>query len=168
MPSGTTTPPSPTERSEPAFDTATDRCHPMCERDLRRARLRRVLAVVLTEVRRLQDAEIGRRIVDRVRHDRSPVIAIVGPAGRRSSATGELMWLPEIAQLLRDELGEAAARVSTEVFEDDEALVGLVPGIGRRNTHTTAKARGLLGWTPRPGREAVLDSARSLVAFGAV
>ena len=80
-------------------------------------------------------------------------------AGERFLATGELMWLPEIAQLLRDELGEAAARVSTEVFEDDEALVGLVPGIGRRNTHTTAKARDLLGWTPRPGREAVLDCA---------
>ncbi len=89
-------------------------------------------------------------------------------AGERFLATGELLWLPEIAQLLRDHLGDDAARVSTEVFEDDEALVDLVPGIGRRNTHTTAKARAILGWSPRPARDAVLDCARSLVAHGAV
>jgi nucleoside-diphosphate-sugar epimerase len=87
-------------------------------------------------------------------------------AGERFLATGELLWLPDIAQLLRARLGEDAARVSTEVFEDDEALVGLVPGIGRRNTHTTAKARRVLGWSPRPAVDAVLDCARSLIAHG--
>jgi nucleoside-diphosphate-sugar epimerase len=89
-------------------------------------------------------------------------------AGERFLATGELLWLPEIARLLRDQLGEDAARVSTEVFEDDDALVDLVPGIGRRNVHTTAKARTVLGWSPRPAVEAVLACARSLIKLGAV
>jgi nucleoside-diphosphate-sugar epimerase len=86
--------------------------------------------------------------------------------GERFLVTGELLWLPDIAHLLRERLGVVAARVSTDVFDDDEALVDLVPGIGRRNTHTTAKARRVLGWTPRPAVDAVLDCARSLIAFG--
>ena len=42
------------------------------------------------------------------------------------------------------------------------------PALGRRNRHTTEKARLVLGWKPGPARETVLDCARSLIAHGAV
>jgi nucleoside-diphosphate-sugar epimerase len=94
-------------------------------------------------------------------------MTVAAAGGERFLATGEVLWLPDIARLLRERLGAGAARVATDVFEDDEALVELVPGIGRRNIHTTAKAHRVLGWTPRPAVDAVLDCARSLIAFGA-
>jgi dihydroflavonol-4-reductase len=89
-------------------------------------------------------------------------------AGERFLATGELLWLPDIAQILVEHLGPDAARVSTEEIAD-EALAGLhVPGLGRRNTHTTAKAQELLAWSPRPAVDTVLDCAQSLLAHGVV
>jgi dihydroflavonol-4-reductase len=98
-------------------------------------------------------------------------------AGQRFLATGELMWMPDIARLLRAQLGADAAKVPTKSVPDAVVrllarrrpeLRGIVPGLGRRNRHTTAKAQRLLGWTPRPGGEAVVVCARSLIAHEAV
>jgi nucleoside-diphosphate-sugar epimerase len=50
----------------------------------------------------------------------------------------------------------------------DRSLREITPALGRRNRHTTEKARRVLGWAPRPARETVLDCARSLIAHGAV
>jgi dihydroflavonol-4-reductase len=50
----------------------------------------------------------------------------------------------------------------------DRSLRDITPALGRRNRHTTEKARRVLGWKPRPARETVLDCARSLIAHGAV
>lgn len=96
-------------------------------------------------------------------------------AGERFLATGDLMWMPDIARLLRGELGTDADRVPTETVDDDVVrelaktipeLRGILPGLGRRNVHTTDKARRRLGWAPRPASTAVLDCARSLIAHG--
>jgi dihydroflavonol-4-reductase len=95
--------------------------------------------------------------------------------GQRFLATGELVWMPDVARLLRDELGEAAARVPTKSVPDAivrmlarrrPELRGVLPGLGRRNQHSTAKAQQMLAWQPRPAREAVLDCARSLISHG--
>jgi len=48
----------------------------------------------------------------------------------------------------------------------DLSLREITPALGRRNRHTTEKARRVLGWEPRPARETVLDCARSLIAHG--
>ena len=46
----------------------------------------------------------------------------------------------------------------------DRSLREITPALGRRNRHTSEKARSVLGWAPRPARETVLDCARSLIA----
>jgi dihydroflavonol-4-reductase len=99
-------------------------------------------------------------------------------AGQRFLATGEFMWMAEMARVLRDGLGADGRRVSTRQVPDvvvrfaarfaDRSLREITPALGRRNRHTTEKARRLLGWSPRPARETVLDCARSLIAHGAV
>ena len=50
----------------------------------------------------------------------------------------------------------------------DRSLQAITVSLGRRNRHSTEKARTLLGWQPRPAREEVLDCADSLIAHGAV
>jgi dihydroflavonol-4-reductase len=99
-------------------------------------------------------------------------------AGQRFLATGEFMWMAEMARVLRDGLGADGRRVPTRPVPDavvrfaarftDRSLREITPALGRRNRHTTEKARRLLGWSPRPARETVLDCARSLIAHGAV
>ncbi|WP_262056608.1 NAD-dependent epimerase/dehydratase family protein [Streptomyces sp. STR69] len=99
-------------------------------------------------------------------------------AGQRFLATGEFVWMADIARTLRDGLGEHGRTVSTRRLPDfavrlaarfrDPSLREITPALGRRNRHSTEKARRVLGWEPRPAREAVLDCARSLIAHGAV
>ena len=99
-------------------------------------------------------------------------------AGERFLATGELMSMREIAAVLRDGLGGRAAHVPTREVPDivvrfaarflDPSLRSVLPGLGRRNRHSTQKARNLLGWQPRPAAETILDCARSLVGHGLV
>ena len=80
-------------------------------------------------------------------------------AGERFLATGEFMWMGDIARVLRANLGDDASKVPTEEIPDDviralaessAELRGIMPGLGRKNRHTTAKAEAVLGWTPRP------------------
>ncbi|MFJ4783757.1 NAD-dependent epimerase/dehydratase family protein [Streptomyces sp. NPDC088794] len=98
-------------------------------------------------------------------------------AGERFLATGEFMWMADIAEALRDELGSAAAEVTTLQLDDeavrkaaetDSSMREILPGLGRRSLHRTDKARRVLGWQPRSGREAVINCARSLIAHGVV
>ncbi|KIF76918.1 epimerase [Streptomyces sp. 150FB] len=99
-------------------------------------------------------------------------------AGQRFLATGEFTWMSEMARTLRDGLGADGRKVSTRQIPDiavrfaarfrDPSLREIAPALGRRNRHSTEKARRVLGWEPRPARETVLDCARSLIAHGAV
>ena len=106
--------------------------------------------------------------------------ALTSPAaaGQRFLATGEFMWMADMARILRDGLGEHGRRVSTRRIPDlvvrlmarfrDPSLREITPALGRRNRHSTEKARTVLGWQPRPARQTVLDCAESLIAHGAV
>jgi nucleoside-diphosphate-sugar epimerase len=98
--------------------------------------------------------------------------------GQRFLATGEFIWMAEMAHALREELGPEGSRVSTRPVPDfvvrllarfkDPSLREITPALGRRNRHSTEKARRVLGWQPRPARRTVVDCARSLIAHGAV
>ena len=99
-------------------------------------------------------------------------------AGQRFLATGEFIPMAEMARVLREGLGADGRAVPTRQVPDvvvrfaarflDRSLREITPALGRRNRHTTEKARRVLGWAPRPARETVLDCARSLIAHGAV
>jgi nucleoside-diphosphate-sugar epimerase len=97
-------------------------------------------------------------------------------AGQRFLGSGELMWMPQIAELLRSNLGADAAKVPTRTPPDfvirlmarfRPELRAIVPGLGRRNRHSTAKAERLLGWERRPAADTIVDCARSLIDHGA-
>jgi dihydroflavonol-4-reductase len=88
---------------------------------------------------------------------------------------GDSMWMIDVARLLRRRMGAAAARVPTRVLPDwlmrlaalrNPRLRGMVPLLGVNLNATSAKARRLLGWTPRPAEEAVVATAESLVRLG--
>jgi nucleoside-diphosphate-sugar epimerase len=107
------------------------------------------------------------------------VRAMVSPAaaGERFLGTGEFVWMREIAQTLRDGLGEAGKKVPTRQIPDlivrlsslwDRSLRSITVSLGRRNRHTTEKARRVLGWTPRSANETVLACANSLMEHKAI
>ncbi|GLY93175.1 NAD-dependent epimerase/dehydratase family protein [Actinoplanes sp. NBRC 103695] len=98
-------------------------------------------------------------------------------AGERFLATGEFLWMREMAVTLRSNLGAAGARVPARDLPDfvvkafalvDKPLRSITVSLGRRNQHSTDKAKRLLGWVPRPAAETVLDCARSLIAWNLV
>ncbi|MBO2455822.1 NAD-dependent epimerase/dehydratase family protein [Actinomadura barringtoniae] len=120
---------------------------------------------------------VGLEVVDVRDLADAHILAMTTPeaAGERFLATGDFMWMADIAQTLRDGLGEAAANVATlelddeivrQAAEQDTSLQEILPGLGRRSRHSIDKAGRVLGWHPRPGREAVLDCAHSLIAHG--
>jgi nucleoside-diphosphate-sugar epimerase len=97
--------------------------------------------------------------------------------GQRFIAAGQFAWMGDIATILRRNLGAAAAKVPTRKAPDfllrlvslvDRDLTAVTPNLGRRRDFTSAKARSMLGWTPRPLEDTVLDCARSLIAAGVV
>jgi nucleoside-diphosphate-sugar epimerase len=92
-------------------------------------------------------------------------------AGQRFLATGEFMWMRDMALALRAGLGDAAGKVPTRNLPNiavrlaaiaDPTLREIMPALGRRHRHSTAKALRLLGWRPRPAAETVVACARSL------
>ncbi|MEU7144573.1 NAD-dependent epimerase/dehydratase family protein [Nocardia sp. NPDC046473] len=98
-------------------------------------------------------------------------------AGERFLATGEFMWMRDMARTLHDGLGSRGKQVSTRQLPDfavrlaarlsDAPLGEVIPALGRRNRHSTDKAKRLLGWQPRPANRAVLDCANSLIEHNA-
>ena len=95
-------------------------------------------------------------------------------AGQRYIASsGDVVSMLDIARVLREQLGPQAAKVPTRALPDWLVrLVGrfntevgdLVPLLGQRRNATSAKAQRELGWSARPWRETVVDSARSLLS----
>jgi len=93
-------------------------------------------------------------------------------AGERFLATGEFVWMHDMALALRAGLGDAAAKVPTRTLPNlavrvaarfDGSLREIMPALGRRHRHSTDKARRLLGWQPRPAADAVVACGRSLL-----
>lgn len=88
---------------------------------------------------------------------------------------GEFLSIAQIARILKRKLGPAAKRVPTLELPDflirmaarnDPAVQQILPELGKRKNGTNAKAKRLLGWTPRSNEEAVVAAAESLVRLG--
>jgi nucleoside-diphosphate-sugar epimerase len=87
---------------------------------------------------------------------------------------GGTMTLPEVAVLLKRELGAAAQKVSTRTMPDwivriaawfNEGARNVAPQLGQRKNASNEKARTWLHWKPRTNKEAILAAAESMVAF---
>lgn len=100
-------------------------------------------------------------------------------AGERFIATaGDFLSMQAIAQALRDRLGPAADKVSTRVLPDwlvrfvarfsAAARQAATPELGRTKTASSAKARAMLGWEPRPAEDALAATGESLIRLGLV
>ena len=95
-------------------------------------------------------------------------------AGQRFLATGEFVWMREMAAALRAGLGPDGAKVPTRQLPDfvvratalfDASLRAITVSLGRKNRHSADKAKRLLGWQPRPAAETVVGCAQSLIAW---
>lgn len=104
--------------------------------------------------------------------------AMTDPAarGERFLATaGHFLSVQQVAQILKDRLGEAGRAVSTRRLPHwllrlvgllDPEIRGMLPELGKRKDATAEKAQRLLGWKPRSPEDAILATAQSLLSLG--
>ena len=95
-------------------------------------------------------------------------------AGQRFIAASEFLWMGEMADILRRNLGSAGSKVPTRRLPDwlvriiarfDRPLSIIIQTLSRRAEFSSAKAQRVLGWRPRPARESLIDCAQSLIAL---
>ncbi len=93
-------------------------------------------------------------------------------AGRRFVAVDRWLWLEDIAQILRERLGEDAKKVPSRVAPNllikavalfDKSLRSITGDLGRRTYVSSERARTELGWQPRLAEDSISDCARSLL-----
>jgi nucleoside-diphosphate-sugar epimerase len=98
-------------------------------------------------------------------------------AGERFLAVaGDFLLFREIATILKQNLGAAAAKVPTRGIPNwgvrlfalfDPTVRLILPELGKKKTGSNRKAREVLGWNPRSREEAILATAESLLKVGA-
>lgn len=107
------------------------------------------------------------------------VEAMLSPeaGGKRFIAVAEFLWMAEVAEVLRRELGDEAAKVPTRRVPDllvramavfDPSIRSIVNQLGRRLEYSSERARSVLGFSPRPVTESAADTARRLIELGVV
>jgi nucleoside-diphosphate-sugar epimerase len=96
--------------------------------------------------------------------------------GERFIAATQFLWMAEIGEILRERLGEAASKVPTRAVPNllvrgmalfDPGIRSVVGGLGKRSELSSAKARGSLGWAPRPIEDTIAETGESLIRHGA-
>jgi nucleoside-diphosphate-sugar epimerase len=104
-------------------------------------------------------------------------LAMLSPVapGNRYIVAGEPMWFPEIAALLHRELGPRGFRVPTRpmptwlmwtVGRFDRTVRTALPYVDVPALVSSTKACRELGWTPRPAKLSIMDTAESLIDRG--
>tara|TARA_E500000178_G_scaffold349456_1_gene406406 strand:+ start:318 stop:1358 length:1041 start_codon:yes stop_codon:yes gene_type:complete len=97
--------------------------------------------------------------------------------GERLIASAYTLWLREMGEAILEEFPELKGKIKPRelpnffvklfaLFDRETKLI--VPELGNYPVASNAKARELVGWEPRSGREAVRAAARSLVELGVV
>jgi nucleoside-diphosphate-sugar epimerase len=96
-----------------------------------------------------------------------------GAAGQRLLAAGPFMWMSEVAQVLRENLGEDARKVPNRRVPDflvrafalfDPGLRSVVGELGQRTSFSLENSRRRAGFQPRPVEQSIVDTAHSLLA----
>jgi dihydroflavonol-4-reductase len=103
-------------------------------------------------------------------------MTVPAAAGERFIAiSGRSLRVVEVARILRERLGDRAAKVPTrEIPVAVARLLGVVnpalrairPQLGKDFPTTSAKAERLLGWRPRPIEDSIAETAESLIEHG--
>jgi nucleoside-diphosphate-sugar epimerase len=98
--------------------------------------------------------------------------------GERFIASNDgMVWMREVARILRERMGAAARRVPAGELPDwmvklaanfDPVVRQIVPELNRERPVSSEKAQRALGWKPRSNEEAVVATAESLIAMGLV
>jgi nucleoside-diphosphate-sugar epimerase len=85
---------------------------------------------------------------------------------------GDFMLIQDIAKVLKRRMGEAGKKVPIRQLPNwlvrvaalrDPVVKQVLPELGKLKNGTGAKARRVLGWTPRSSEEAIIASAESLL-----
>jgi nucleoside-diphosphate-sugar epimerase len=96
--------------------------------------------------------------------------------GERFIAVERFLWMAEVAAVLRERLGEDAAKVPTRGVPNlavramalfDPSIRSVVGQLGKRTRLSSEKAKDRLGWSPRASEETIADCGRSLLSAGA-
>jgi nucleoside-diphosphate-sugar epimerase len=94
---------------------------------------------------------------------------------KRLIAVRSFEWMADVAKVLRDQLGPAAPKVPKRSVPNllvrtmglfDPGIRSVVGQLGRQQEYTSARAEELLGWSPRPIEETIVDCARSMLDAG--
>lgn len=102
------------------------------------------------------------------------IAAMTAPpaGGERFIAVAGFRWMAEVAEVLRRELGPAAAKVPGRRVPDllvrtmaifDPGIRSIVGQLGRKIEYSSAKAESQLAWSPRPVDETIVDTALSML-----
>lgn len=92
--------------------------------------------------------------------------------GERFIAVARFQWMAEIAAVLRDRLGAAAAKVPKRAVPNfvvramgvfDPGVRSIASQLGQKVEMSSGKAESVLGWSPRPVEETIVECAQSLV-----
>jgi nucleoside-diphosphate-sugar epimerase len=92
--------------------------------------------------------------------------------GERYIAVAQFQWMAEIAAVLRERLGPAAAKVPKRAVPNlvvramgifDPGIRTVAGQLGQKVELSSRKAGMTLGWSPRPVEETIVDCAQSLV-----
>jgi nucleoside-diphosphate-sugar epimerase len=106
--------------------------------------------------------------------------AMTHPAAKSErflAVAGDFMSILDIAKVLKEHMGAAARRVPTRELPNwlvrlaslrDPAVKQILPELGKTKNATNAKARRILGWSPRSNEESILSTAESLIKLGLV
>lgn len=106
--------------------------------------------------------------------------AMSDPAARGErflAVAGEFMSLIQIANLLRDRLGEVASKVPRRELPDWVVRLGalfnpaarqILPELGKFKNASSEKARRMLQWAPRSNAESLVATAGSLVRLNLI
>jgi nucleoside-diphosphate-sugar epimerase len=102
-------------------------------------------------------------------------IAMSSPeaGGQRFIAVERWLWMSDVAEILRERLGDRASKVPSRNIPDflvkamslfDSDLRSITGELSVMSVRSGEKARARLGWKPRPSEETIVDCAESLLA----
>jgi dihydroflavonol-4-reductase len=104
-------------------------------------------------------------------------MTVPAAAGQRFIGASDFYWMKDMAKILKEELGDKARKVPSIPFPDflvrvfaifDPVVRGRLFELGKCRLVSSGKSRRMLGWTTRPARETILETARSLQSQGLV